>query len=364
MKKFFALTLAALLALACVPALAFTGFVSDPGTPNVTTVGEAIFPVDVKRVENEPEVHEDEWGDEYNVWNYMDNTEAIAAGDTVTVSCEMSVPSSLDFSEEALNAIEVKFAFSGLENVSIADASGCDANYNCDYEHGYCYIIPGYGNARIEGGALVVDAHPGKNIKVYVTGTASAENVDVSVTTTVGQYRLPTHFSCGKLEKDGNTYFVHYKDTFMVQDRGMKFIAENGHIADYYVYLNNHDYHRVLNSKGDYKYVDVADGHEEIEGVKYEALELAYNTYMNFFGFVDDSNADVLTDGVFLYGSQPVRCGEAFKLGAADTEPVVDPTDEPTPVQPPHTGAVSLAVLGVISVIGGAGVVALRRKEK
>lgn len=379
MKKLLALAIAACLALACVPAFAFTGFPSDPGMPDVASVSEAIFPVDVRRVENEPEVVEDEWGDEINVWHYMDNTEAIAAGDVVTVSCEMNVPADLDFSEEMLNAIEVIFTFTGLDNITIADASGCDTNYECDYEHGYCYPLPGYGNAKTEGDSLIVDAHPGKNIKVYVTGAASAESIGVSVVTTIGQYKLPTHFSCGKLEKTGSTYFVHYKDTFMVQDRGMKFIANGGAFADYYVYLNNHDYHRYITFRGDASYVEVVNGEDtenvvtaESDSVKYDALELAYSTYMGFFGFADDGNADALTDGVFLYGSDPSRCNEAFKLGAEEdeptpTEPVVDPTEpaptEPADPTPPKTGAVSLAVIGVAALAGGVGVVALRKRE-
>ena len=375
MKKIAALTLAALLMLSCVPAFAFTGFVTDPGMPAVTVVEDAVFNVDVKRVENDPVITEDQWGDEVYEWTYMDNETPIAAGDTVTVACEIQVPAELPYPERMLEQMEVLFDFAGLEDPELVMAYGCDANYECDYEHGYCYPLPGYGNAAMSGAALVVEPHLGGNIKVIVRGTAAAENIDCNITATVGQYRLPCHFSCGKLEKNGDTYYVHYKDTFMVQDRGMKFIAENDHIADYLVCLNNHDYHRVLDSNGNYKYVDIADGHEETDGVKYEALELAYNTYMGFFGFIADNNADYLGASVFLYGSEPVRFTDCVKLGSNEpeptepaptepepTEPAVDPT-EPAEPTPPSTGAMSLACLGVAAIFSGAGVIALRKKE-
>lgn len=376
MKKLTAITLAAVLMLACVPAFAFTGFVSDPGMPQISTVDEAIFPVEVKRVENDPVVTMDEWGDETYEWTYMDNETPIAAGDTVTVACEMTLPEELDFADEMLEQIEVLFTFAGLDNLELVMAFGCDTNYDCDYEHGYCYPLPGYGNAAVEGDTLTVNPHPGGDIQVIVRGTAEGANVDCDITTTVGQYRLPCHFSCGKLEKTGNTYYVHYKDTFMVQDRGMKFIAEDGHIADYLVCLNNHDYHRVMVLDGADVFVDAADGTEVTDGVKYDALMLAYNTYMDFFGFVDDNNSDYLTDGVFLYGSEPVRCADSARLGAKEDEPVeptepVEPSEPTEPTEPaepgnpnpPATGCISLIGLGIAVIASGAGVVALRRKE-
>ncbi len=371
MKRYAALFIAALMLLMSIPALAVTGFVSDPGLPEIKDSSAPIFTAEIRRVEDEPEVSEDEWGDEVFTWVYMDNAEPIAAGDTVTVACEVSVPAEYGniYDAEPLEALEALFTFEGLDNIELVDATGCERNTECDFEHGYCQLMPGYADAFIEGDTLTVNAHVGKSMQVIISGTATAEQVNCGIVTTMGQYRLPAHFTCGKLVKEGNTYYAYYKDIHAVQIRGMKFVAENGHIADMLVCFNGHDYHRVLNTRGEYKYVEVVDGEETdnvvTEGVKYDALELAYATYMDFFGFTADNESDVLTDGVFLYGSEVVRYSDTAQLGGGEPEPSEEPapTDEPSPVAPPKTGAVSLTALGIVAVVSGAATVMGKRRK-
>ncbi len=376
MKKITALVIAALLIFAAVPALAFTGFEADPGMPEITVVENELIPVEVKRVENDPEESENEWGETVYTWIYMDNSTAVEPGEDVTLSCEIAVPEVLEgYDEEALSAIEIRISFEGLDVNELVWANGCDANYECDYDLGMCFQLPGYGNAALDGEELVVDAHLNTEPQVIVRGIAAADKIVCTCTVTIGQYDVPTHFSVGKLTCEGETYYAYIKDIFNVQIRGMKFVASEGVFDHYYVCLNNHDYIRSNELRG-VIYTEVGNEENVItEGPKFEALERAYNDYMGFFGFTDDEIADVLTPGVFIAGSEPVRSAKEIVFGS-EGEPVpVDPTEEPVPVDPtdvpapieppapPATGAVSLAVLGAAAVIAGAGVAVFRRKN-
>ena len=367
MKRILAITAAALLVLTALPVFAFTGFETDPGLPEITLTEDALFPVEVKRVENDPVITENEWGEEEYSWTYMESDHAVEPGEDVTFSCEIAVPASLEgFDEEALNSIEVRFSFDGLELNELVMAFGCEPNSYCDFDIGVCYPLPGYANAAIEGDELVVYAQLGSEMQIIVRGIAEADKITANSTVTVGQYDVPAHFSCGKLavEEDG-AYYIYFKDIFNVQLRGMKFYAEDGVFDHYYVCLNGHDYMRSVTRGVSYTEV----GNEEnvvTEGDAFDALELAYNTYMGFFGFTDDEIADALTPGVFVAGSEPVRTSSAFEFGGEGgdepepTEPT-EPTDPTDPVNPPDTGAMSLAVIGAAAVLCGAGVVLFKK---
>ena len=391
MKKTLALITAALLLLAAVPAFAFTGFDAAPDMPAIGVLEENLMNGEVFRVDNEPEVETTPWGEPYYIWNGIPDNTPIAVGDKVTLWCAYEIPTPTNMEDfyaaygidmEALSSIELRYSFKGLEDIEIMDAEGLDPNYECDFDAGYCYPLPGYGNASIEGDELAVygnydSIYSGDGVMVIVQGTATAETVECDYSFILGQYELPTHFSVGKLAECEGGYYIYEKDTFNVQIRGMKFLAQDGVFNGYYVCLNDHDYVR---SEDGSAFTSVEDPSVVItEGVKFDALTLAYNTFMGFFGFTDDGVADVLTEGVLLYGSEPVQYGvDTYVFGSGEpvdpTEPApVDPT-EPAPVDPtepdvppvpapPATGAVSIAVLGIVSVLAGAGFVASRRKE-
>lgn len=376
MKKLIAILAAAALMFTAVGALAFTGFNSDPGTPVVYDVEDSLFDVSVRRVANDPEVDETPWGEQIYTWIYMEDDAPIDAGDDVTFACEYSIPEAIDgISAEDMASIEIVFHFYGPDGIEIIDATGLEANYECDYDAGYCYPLPGYGNASVSANTLTVDAVAGTNVQVVVRGMALEGNVSCECEVVVGQYRIPTHFSVGKVVRVDGGYYAFVKDLFNVQIRGMKFFAENGVFTGYYVCLNDHDYIRSADGSS---FTSVEDPTVVYtEGVRFEALTLAYNTFMGFFGFTDDGVNDVLTDGVMLAGSEPVRFRTHYEFGgeapveptdppAEPTEPPVQPTEpptDPTPVNPPTTGAVSLAFAGVAAVLAGAGIVLFRKKK-
>ncbi|MBR0135149.1 MAG: hypothetical protein IJM18_03030 [Clostridia bacterium] len=362
MKKLIALLAAAVLVFAAVPALAFTGFDEGPEMPAITTVEDELIPVAVNRVENDPEAGQNEWGETVYTWIPMSNNAVVEPGEDVTLSCEINVPEALEgFDEEALNSIEVRISFGGLELNELVMAYGCDANYECNYDAGFCYPLPGYGTAAIEGNELIVDAHLGTEPQIIVRGIALEDKIVCECTVTIGQYDLPTHFSVGKLTADGETYYAYVKDIMNVQIRGMKFFAVDGVFDHYYVCLNDHDYIRSVDTKG-VTYTEV--GNEEnvvTSGTAFDALELAYETFMGFFGFTDDGAADALTPAVFLAGSEPVRSVKTVEIGG--DEPV--PT-EPAPVDPhpPVTGGASLVLLGAAVLAAGAALCAAGSGKK
>ena len=98
------------------------------------------------------------------------------------------------------------------------------------------------------------------------------------------------------------------------------------------------------------------------EGERFEALTLAYETYMNFFGFTDDGVHDLLNDNVLLAGRHYEFSALTYSFGGEPVDPTEPPVD-PTPVNPPTTGAISVAAIGVLAVVSGAGVVLFRRKK-
>ena len=253
-------------------------------------------------------------------------------------------------------------------------------------EEGFCYPIPGYENGNAEGSKLIIDAKLGTSVKVVVRGTVTAANVDCENTVIIGQYKLPTHYSVGKVLREDGCVYAYIKDVQHVQIRGMKFFDNNGTFDYYYVCLNKHDFVRSVEERS-VKYVEVGNEENVItNGEKFEALENAYNTYMDFFGFKDDGVADVLTESVFLCGSEPAKFVQSFEFGSDEpvevTEEPIEPTDKPVdptestePTQPtaqptsapvpkpPVTGAVSVAGLGILAVAAGAGIVMFRKKN-
>ncbi|MBQ3850453.1 MAG: hypothetical protein II747_08395 [Clostridia bacterium] len=387
MKKIMALATAALLMLAAVPALAFTGHSDAPAMPSISETENAFFPVEVKRMKNEPEESSTPWGETTYTFIPMDADAPIAVGDAITFECDFDVPATIEgFSDEELNAIEMTFDFAGVKDLEIVTADGLDPASDCDYEEGFCYPIPGYENGNAEGSKLVIDAKLGSSVKVVVRGIATAANVDCENTVIIGQYKLPTHYSVGKVLREDDYVYAYIKDVQHVQIRGMKFFDNNGTFDHYYVCLNKHDFVRSVEERS-VKYVEVGNEENVItNGEKFEALENAYNTYMDFFGFKDDGVADVLTESVFLCGSEPVKFVQSFEFGSDEpvevTEEPIEPTDKPVdptestepakptaqptsaPVpKPPVTGAVSVAGLGILAVAAGAGIVMFRKKN-
>ena len=385
MKKILALAIAAFMLVAAVPALAFTGYETAPAMPETETVDEPLFDYDIIRMENDPEVSETPWGETYNTWVPMGSDPKAEVGEAVTYAVEYAVPETIEgFDAESLKQISFLIDFVGLDSVEIVEASGLEPNQTCDYEAGYCYPLPGYYNARVEGGVIVVEPKLSTTVQIIVRGVVAADEVVCSVTQTVGQDALPTHYSVGKVEAIEGGYYVYDKDFTAVQIRGMKFFTEGENFDHYYVCLNDIDYIRSAYTKG-VSYTRVDDPSVVFtEGTKFDALERGYNDVMGFFGFTDDDIKDVMTDSVFLDGSEPVSFAEEIELMTDGEEPVeptdepapVDPTDEPAPVDPsepggdepapiapPQTGAVSVAVFGIVSVLAGAGVVLFRRRK-
>ena len=121
------------------------------------------------------------------------------------------------------------------------EGTGLVGNSYCDYDNGFCMPLPGYENADIRDGALVVDLLPGDVIEVIITGAAKDTLVTLPVSVTIGQYRLPTHFSVGKVTVEDNCISVVNKDVMNVQIRAMKFFTEDGLFDSYYVCLNERD---------------------------------------------------------------------------------------------------------------------------
>lgn len=392
MKKTVSVIIAVLLMLAAVPAFAFTGYTEAPEGPEASFSDEPLYEVTLTRMNNEPEVSETPWGETYNTWIPMGSDPAAAVGETVTYSVEYQIGSTIEgFDSEALNQIVLVAGFNGLGDIEIVEATGLEPNQTCDYEAGYCYPLPGYGNAETDGNTLIVEPKLNSVVQIIVRGTVVNEESQFLYVESIGQSTLPTHYSVGKVEKIDGGYYVYDKDFTAVQIRGMKFFT-NGDLYDhYYVCLNDLDYIRSVGTKG-VSYTRVDDPSVVYtEGVKFEALERGYNDVMSFFGFTDDDVKDYMTDEVFLDGSEPVVFIDSIDMFSDGGDPVepteepapVEPTDEPAPAEPtdepapvdptepdvppvpapPATGAVSIAVLGLVSVLAGFGVVAARRKE-
>ena len=321
MKKLIAILTAALMLAAAIPGLAFTGYDEAPEMPAIEHSDEAFFPAAITRYENEPEVSETPWGETVETWIPMEEETPFAAGETVTYGCEITVPAQLEgFDDEALASIEVRFDFSGIDGIEIVHAVGATPNYECNYDLGYCYPLPGFGNIRLEESCVVIDAELGRTVTVIVQGAAESGSIRCAHTVTIGQYELPAHFSIGKLTNEDGCFFIYEKDITAVQMCGMKFFAEDGLFDHYLVYFNNRDYVRDTDGST-VVYFDAENDDELItEGEKFDGLERAYHTVMDFFGFTDDGIGDAMTESVFLADCMPVRFETVFTLGEAPLE--------------------------------------------
>jgi hypothetical protein len=384
MKKLIAILLSAMLIMAALPVLAFTGYDEEPPMPEETYVDDPLFEVRYVRMENDPEIESTPWGETYEVWVPMGSDPAAEVGETVTYSIEYTVPDAIEgFTDEELCDIRLIVSLVGLSGLEIVGGEGLDPNYACDYEHGYCYVLPGYGNAFLENGVAVIHPHIGTSAKLIVQGVVSMPAVSASMVQSVGQVGLTAYYSVGKVETIEGGYYVFYKDIMMGQIRGMKFMAEDGLFDGYYVCLNDVDYIRSAENKG-VSYTRADDPSVVVTGgASFDALERAYDEIMSFFGFTDDGIADVLTDSVFLQGSDPevyiestalMQEGEPEPTEPVDPEPTEpvdpeptepDPTEPgvPEPIAPPVTGGASLAFLGVLAAACGAAVLFMRKRE-
>ena len=71
-----------------------------------------------------------------------------------------------EYDEEALHQIELLVDLACLENAELVEGTGLVGNSYCDYDNGFCMPLPGYENADIRDGALVVYLLPGDEIEV------------------------------------------------------------------------------------------------------------------------------------------------------------------------------------------------------
>ena len=359
MKKLIALFVCALLVMAATPVLAFTGYDEEPEYPVMTFSPEPFFDIEIVRMENEPAIEETPWGETYTVWNPMGSDPAADIGETVTYAIEYTVPDTIEgFTDEELNQITLAVAFEGIEGVEIVDATGLELNIGCNFEYGYCYLLPGYSNAWVEDEIVMIEPKLSTEVQVIVSGVVSDTEAECMFAQIVGQASLPTHYSVGKVTPIEGGYFVNLKDIYALQYRGMKFFTLDGVFDHYYVCLNEIDYIRSADSKG-VSYTSVEDPSVVItEGERFDGLERAYNDIMGFFGFTDDGKADVMTDPVFLQGPEPEAYFGSVGLFGSGDEP-----GDPAPIAPPVTGGASIAIIGVIAVACGAAVLFLRKRE-
>lgn len=363
MKKIFALVIAIALTLAlAVPALAD---------------GEdaAVFGTELNLVANDPKVEYDEWDVPYNVWNVISADTKLNVGDTVTLALSYTVPAAVEgYSERMLSSIEYLTSVEGIDGLTLVEAQGCPGKMQCDYEHGYCMPIPGeYSNVAVEGNVCTVMAELDSDVTVILRGTLTAETVVGSTSVTIGQYRFPAQFSLGTVDKsEANglpAYNMHRSDFDLVQKRAVEVRAdETGNYA-IFAGLNNHYYRVVANDSAIEAFIpvdaDFADNGEAVaDEERVATLTSIVDEYKDFFGFTYTQTE--FTDATFIGDGTHDTFELSFTLGgngepAPSAEPSSEPTPNPNPV--PATGAVSIAVAGIISMVGGAAAL-LNRKRK
>lgn len=391
MKKIFAL----LIAFAMIAAL---------GVPAFADNAEPIFNTVFTRVENEPTVEYDEWEIPYNVWTPMENSAPVAIGDTVTMQLTYAVPASVEgYSERLLGSIEYLTEISGIDEIELVEAIGCDPLLNCDYEIGICVPVPGeYANIEHEGTTLKVMAELGSTVSVIVRGVATADHVTGSLDVTVGQRSFPAYFYEKIVDKNGEgSYNVHWSDFMLVQKRSVEFRPGNMFVA-----LNNH-YHRMETDGSaptafipvDENFADCGDP-LAADSELFATLSDIFATVHELFGIGYDQAS--FTDADFIGEGEHYTFEYPYDFGAnGDAEPTeepapaepteepapaepteepapAEPTEEPAPAEPteapaeptpapvppvPSTGTISLAVLGIAAAVSGAAVCFSRRKN-
>ncbi len=388
MKKFFTL----LIAFAMIAAL---------GAPAFADNAEPIFNTVFTRVENEPTVEYDEWEIPYNVWTPMENSAPIAVGDTVTMVLTYTVPANVEgYSERLLGSVEYLTEISGIDEIELVEAMGCDPLLNCDYEIGICVPVPGeYANITHEGTMLKVMAELGSTVSVVVRGVATADHITGSMNVTIGQRSFPAYFYEKVVDKkDEGIYNVHWSDFMLVQKRSVEFRPGNMFVA-----LNNH-YHRMETDGSaptafipvDENFADCGDP-IAADSELFAALSDIFATVHELFGIgydqVSFTDADFIGEGEHYTYEYPYDFGA--NGDAEPTEEPAEPTEEPAPAEPteepapaepteepapaeptdapaeptpapapvPATGTISLAVLGIAAAVSGAAVCFSRRKN-
>lgn len=364
MKKILSVLIAALLAFAAVPAFA-------EGTEG------SMFDTAFTLVENEPEVEYDEWDIPYNVWVPAQNTE-LTVGETATVTLTYSVPEAAvlsDFTERQLANIEYLVNITGLENIELVEAQNCPQKMDCDYDAGICLPVPGeYANITMTETGCTVMAELNKAVVIVLRGTVAAETLNCSAEINIGQYHFPAQFNINNyvmtVEKPAEgTYHAHHTDFMAVQKHAVLYRnSEDGTSCEKFVAKNGH-FHRIIVEDGaitgfvpvDENFADNGDP-IDMEGELAEILNTIFNEYAEFFNIPCDR--DVVEDADFLGDAQHTTYNVETVLGGEEPEPTDEPvpTDEPEP-EVPETGMISFAGLGIAAIIGGAAIIASRKRS-
>ena len=148
----------------------------------------------------------------------------------------------------------------------------------------------------------------------------------------------------------------------------LRFADETGSYA-IFAGLNNHYYRVVANDTAIEAFIpvdeDFADNGEAVaDEERVATLTSIVDEYKDFFGFTYTQTE--FTDATFIGDGTHDTFELSFTLGgngepAPSAVPSSEPTPNPNPV--PSTGAVSIAVAGIISMVGGAAAL-LNRKRK
>lgn len=354
MKKILSIVLAAML-LFTVSASA--SVLAD------TDVKQNIFDMTLELLGNEPTIAMDEYGDEYNVWEVLDSNTTLAVGEAVTFRVNYTIPETIEgFTAEELECIEFIITPDGVDGLEVVEASGCDPKFECDYEAGFCMPLEGYGNVSVEDNICTVTDTANADVSIIFTGVVSAEEPGLDIKVTIGQYRFPAIFSVGTVTKEevngAPTYNVHRSSTSPVQKRSMEFRNGMGYVGlnnHYYILEMDEDLHMFTEVDDDFNPTDNVIYAELDENVGAALLDI-YNEFTTFFNIT--SFADV-NDETFLGGYNHSTTEVSFTLGGSGDVAPVDPENP----MPPSTGAVSLAVFGVIAVLSGAAITASRKSK-
>lgn len=361
MKKIFALVIAIALTLA----LAVPAFADGDEA--------AVFNTELNLVANDPSVEYDEWDVPYNVWNVIPADTKLNVGDTVTFALSYTVPATVEgYSERMLSSIEYLTSIEGVDGLTLVEAQGCPGKMQCDYELGYCMPVAGeYSNVTVENGICTVMAELDSDVTVILRGTLTAETVTGSTSVTIGQYRFPAQFSIGTVDKsEANglaAYNMHRSDFTLVQKRAVEVRANEEGVYELFAGLNNHYYRVVANDTAIEAFIpvdeDFADDDEAIaDEERIAILTSIVDEYKDFFGFTY-TQAE-FTDATFIGDGAHETFELSFTLGGNGAPaPTAEPAPTPTPAPVPATGAVSLAIVGILSLVGGAAVLSGRKQK-
>lgn len=375
MKKFLAILMAATLMFAlAIPSLA-------------DETEEPIFNSAFNLVENEPVIEYDEYNVPYNVWVPISNETALTIGEEVTFVLTYSVPTAEelpDYDARLLDSIEYLVNITGVDELELEEAQGCPLKMECDYDLGFCMPIWGeYSNVTLEGNNCTIMAELDSDVTIVFKGIATAETINCTANITIGQYRFPAQFSIGDsivtVEKNEEGYYnAHRSDFILVQKRSVEYRNVEG-ACQKFVGRNDHYYRLVEGAEAIESFIPVdenfADNGDPItsENEMFATLISIFNEYEELFGIT--YNQTLVADEDFIGEAIHYTFPIAAELGGdgapEPTEDPVEPTEapeDPTTPDPnapevPDTGAISLAVVGIASVIGGAAILLGKKKE-